>query len=129
MLSFGLEQATTTEVVAAYSMPQTLVPAVATTPGWHVGGTFYLPLTVKCRLDALIQVSDGAVTANVRLFDLTALAPVSGMAVTSTSATPERKLSPVVTLTGNRRYQIQVEALGTPGDDAYAVVSTASITD
>ena len=130
MLSFGLEQATTTEVVAAYSAPQTMIPAVAATPGWYVVGSFFLPLTVTARLDAILQVSAAGVTANVRLFDMTDLAPVTGAAVSSTSTAQERKLSPVFSLTGNRRYQIQAEALhGTPALDKFAVVSTASITD
>jgi hypothetical protein len=130
MLSFGLEKANTVEVIAAYSAPQTVVPAVSASPGWHVIGTFFLPKTVRARLDALIQVSQDGVTARVRLFDLQTLAPVSGVQVQSTSTLPERKLSPLAELTGNRRYQIQAEAVAAaPDEETFAVISTASITD
>lgn len=129
MLSFGLEKASSVEVVAAYSAPQTVVPAVSATPGWHVIGTFFLPKTVTARLDALIQVSKADLVVRVRLFDLHTLSPVSGFTSSTGSLLPVRALSPVAELTGNRRYQIQAECIGTPADDAFGVVSTASITD
>jgi len=129
MLSFGLETASSADVVAAYSAPQTVIPAVATTPGWYVVGHFYLPKSVRARLDMIMQVSGAGLSVNARLFDMQALAPVTSAACSSTSLTAERKLSPPVNLTGNRRYQIQVECIGTPADDAFALVSTGSISD
>lgn len=131
---FALEEASTIEVIAAYSAPQTQVPAVAATPGWQVLGAFWLPKTTKARLDALMMVSDATLTCRVRLYDATpgAIAAASrivpGYASTQ-STTMEQRKGPVVTLTGGHLYQIQCEVTGDTGDDMFGVVPTATISN
>jgi hypothetical protein len=125
----ALEPADTVEVVAAYSAPKKQIPAVATTPGWRVVGSFFLPRTVKARLDMIASVSASGLTCRARLLDLATNAPVSGSTATTTSQTPARALSGIVSLTGNRSYQIQVECTGATGDDKFADFETATISD
>lgn len=131
---FALTEATTLEIIAAYAAPQTMVPAVAETPGWQVLGAFLLPKSVKARLDALVMVSDDSLTCRVRLYDATqrAMLPadriIPGL-VTTQSTTMQRRLGPLVQLTGGRLYQIQCEVTGDTGDAYFAVVPTATITN
>jgi hypothetical protein len=127
---FALEEASSIEVIAAYSAPHTVVPAVASSPGWHVLGEFYLPKSVaKARLDALFMVSSDSLTCRVRLFDMTAKAEVSGSRAQSQTTSPKRILSGVVALTGGRNFQIQAECTGGSGAGLFATVETATITD
>jgi hypothetical protein len=126
---FALESASSAEVIAAYSTAQTPVPAVAESPGWHVLGEFHLPKSTAARLDAIALVSAEGLTCRARLFDRTAAAVVSGAVVSITSLTSVRALSGVVQLIGNHRYQVQAECTGDTGDDQFAVVHTATITD
>jgi hypothetical protein len=128
---FALEEATTTEVIAAYSAPAATFQAVSATPGWYVAGEFYLPQSCDARLDVIMSVSDSGLTARARLFDLSSTPPaaVSGASVSTTSETPSRSLSGVVSLTGAHRYQIQVECTGGTGNEDFAAFQTGTITD
>lgn len=126
---FALESASSVEVIAAYSAPHTAVLAVASAPGWYVVGAFYLPKAVRARLDAMITISSSGLTCTVRLYDMHAKAAVSGATVSTTSQALERKLSGMVTLPGNRLYQIQAQCIGTVGDQRFAVIENATITD
>src|SRR5690606_34476949 len=102
---FALTKAASLEVIAAYASPQTIIEAVAETPGWQVLGAFYLPKSTQARLDALMMVSDESLVCRVRLYDATPGAIVAADRVvpgfaTTQSKTMLRRLGPVVTLTG-----------------------------
>lgn len=131
---FALTQAASLEIVAAYAAPQTMVPAVAATPGWQVLGAFFLPKSTTARIDALMMVSDPSLTCRVRLYDATpgemnpSARVVPGFA-SSQSTTAIRRLGPVVPLTGGRLYQLQCEVTGDAGNDYFGVVPTATITN
>lgn len=134
---FALTTTSSIEVIAAYSAPQTVIPAVEETPGWQALGAFYLPKSTKARLDALMMVSDGSLTCRVRLYDVTedesleAPDRVLAGAVSSSSTTPVRELGGVVQLRAGHTYQIQAEVVGAevPGDESFGVVPTATITN
>lgn len=125
----AVEEAATLEVLAAWVAPKTVVPAVAATPGWHVIGEYYLPSSTLARLEAILSVSASGLTANVRLWDMSANAAISGAVAASTSTTTARQLSGRVNLTGNRRFQIQMECTGAIGEDKFAILEAAGITD
>lgn len=132
---FALTTASSIEVVAAYAAPQTVVPAVAATPGWQVLGAFYLPKSCSARLDALAMVSHASLTCRVRLYDvtddasLTATARVIAGGVSTSSTAPVRQLGGVVSLRAGHTYQIQAEVTGNAGDTYFGVVPTATITN
>lgn len=124
----ALTGATQVEVVAAYSGPQRVIPAVLETPGWYVYGAFFLPLDCDARLDVEGQVSATGNTLRLRLFDMEEAAAVSGSTVQITEEALTRRLSGVVALTGQRTYQIQAECIGASvAEDQYGVVQTATL--
>lgn len=116
------------EVIAAYSSPQATIPSVAATPGWQVVGGFFLSDNVSCQLDAIASVTDDSLVCRLRLFDLTAVAEVSGSRAQTSETVPTRVLSGIVSIQGNRNYQIQAECTGGVADSLFAVVTTATIT-
>lgn len=124
----AVEPATSVEVVAAWVVPKTVVSAVAAAPGWVVLGEYFLPKSTKARLESILSVSADGLTARVRLWDVTAGAALPG-AVTRTSQVPARELGGVVSLVGNRSYQVQAECVGGEGEDQFAVIESAGITD
>lgn len=132
---FALTTASSIEVIAAYSAPQTVIPAVAASPGWQALGSFYLPKSCSARLDALMMVSDASLTCRVRLYDvtvdatLTAAARVIPGGVQTQSTTPVRQLGGVVSLKGGHTYQIQAEVVGDSGESFFGTVPTATITN
>ncbi len=128
MEGYALTKAPSFDVVSAYASSRAQVPGVATTPGWRVIGTFFLPLDGDARLDVLGFVSSGGLTAKVRLFDLTSLQPVAGE-VTFSGTTPARTLGARVSLSGQRNYQIQAECVGATGDDKFATIETVSLSE
>lgn len=124
---FGLTKATSLEIITAYGVKQVTIPAVTSSPGWHVIGEFFMPKTASARLDVLGLVSASGLTLNARLFDMTTQQPLA--LVSTTSQTLARKLSGKHTITGQRSYQLQVECVGATGDNKFAVVGTATISD
>lgn len=125
----ALENADTIEVVAAFSAAQRLILAVADAPGWYVLGAFYLPKSCDAMLELQGCVTDGALTLQARLFDIAAAQPVTGMLISSNPTVPTRMRSGLVTLTGAKTYQIQAQCFGAAGDDKFAVISDATISD
>lgn len=126
----ALTGASSTEVVSAYAAPSMVIPSVLATPGWYVVGEFFLPLSADARLDVIGHVSENGNELHVRLFDMTALAPVSGSQVTITEEASTRRLSGVLSLTGQRRYQVQAESINAEvGEDEFSVVLTASLAE
>lgn len=126
--SFALTEAASTQIVTAYAAPSTTIPAVAATPGWHVVGQFFLPLSCEGKLDVQACVSDASLVGRVRLYDVTAGEVVSGSLVSYAGIlVVTRKLSGAVELTGQHNYQIQAECTGDSGDDFFMVIQTASL--
>lgn len=130
---FALTAASTVEVIAAYSTPQTTVLAVAATPGWQVLGAFYMPKSAQARIDALMMVSDASLTCRVRLYDATPGA-VSGSRIvpgyaSTQSLTTIRRFGPLVSLVGGKTYQLQCEVTGDEGDGFFGVVPMATISN
>jgi hypothetical protein len=119
---FGLTSSAEVEVLATYSAPQQEIPAVTATPGWYVVGAFSLRSAAELRLEFLGSVSVTGLTMRARLFDLSTGLPVSGSDVTITSTTDVSALGPLVSLGGNRNFQIQVECTG--GVSGFGIVRT-----
>jgi hypothetical protein len=126
---FALTNAATGEVFAYSSGRSDPIPGVAATPGWQVIGAFFFPFTFDVRLDVIALVSDPSLTVRVRLFDMTTAEPVSGATAQTTSQTSARALSGVVSLQGNRVYEIQAECTGAAGDDFFAIVQNATVSE
>lgn len=101
------------------------VPGVNATPGWVVLGAFVFDFSAAdLRLDALAFVSDGALTARVRLFDLTDGDELVE-SVLSTSATTEARLTTdnlAELLEADHVYQLQAECTGGSDTGDFAVI-------
>jgi hypothetical protein len=115
MKGIGLTSKPGIEVLSAYSTSQDDIESVAATPGWQVVGAFYLPSALDVHLEMHGSVSAGGLTMRAQFFDLLLNAPVAGAYAIITSTTDIRALSGLVTLLGNRSYQIQVEVTGATG--------------
>lgn len=128
----ALEEASSVEVITAYSAAMTTVQGVETTPGWYSVGLFFLPRTVEnVRLEVigLVSQSGAGLSLNARLFSISDAAVVSGSTLSITANAFTRALSGKINLTGQRSYMIQVECVGDDDLNDYAIVKTASITD
>lgn len=125
---YGVEDATTTQVVAAWVVPPSNVQAVAVSPGWCSLGSYYLPRSCMARLDVVHFVTDSGLTSRVRLFDQTAGTVVSG-STSSTALAPERTLGGIVELTGGHVYQVQAECTGSNISGRSSVILSATISD
>ncbi len=133
---FALETADTLEVIAAYSGPRTVIPAIAGDPssvsGWYVVGSFYLPRSCDARLDIIAVVSNPLLISRSRLFDMSTLAEVSGSRAIASPILPVRLLSGVCSLVGTHMYQIQSDCVlptGSVADTDFSVVSSGTISD
>ena len=134
----ALETASSVEVIAAYSAPQTVVPAFNTldptnNTGWYVCGSFYLPRSCTARLDAIVFVTNNLLTCRLRLFDMQLLAELSGSRFSCAPLIPTRVLSGIVAMPGARMYQIQADCYLVSGSaplaTEFAVVAGATISD
>lgn len=128
---YSLTEKVDTEIVSAYAAALQKVPAVESAPGWFKTGSFYLPKTLnRTRLEVIALLSAAGLTGTARLYDPTpgVELPVSGSDVLFTSLTGDRVLSGSFSLTGNRIYFVQAQAVGATGPDKFAIVDTASLT-
>lgn len=125
MTGFALETSTSLEIIAAYASPKRTVQH----SGWEVIGGFFLPKSTPARLEALGLVSRAGLTLNVRLYDLTAKTVVSGASLNITSTTLARVLSGIVSLTGQRNFQLQAQLASGSGELDFGLIETATITD
>lgn len=112
------------EVISAYAATNQTVDAVDEVSAWNVIGSFYLPLTTSARVELVGLVSGAPLVLSMRLFDLTAAAPVSGTTVAVDGTAEERAVSGTVQLQGGRIYQFQAEVLGASG---FGVVKNATL--
>lgn len=130
MSGHAVTPATQYEVVAAWSVPQKVIGAVAAAPGWECLGEYYLPSTVKAaKLDVVGFISIAGITLDVRLWDVTAKAAVNGAVSITSILTPVRAIGEAVTLTGGRTYQVHAQCTGAVGGTRFGVVTTATISD
>lgn len=107
-----------------------IIPGVAATPGWTVISEFDLEFaTSQQRLDAIMLVSNGALTGNMRLYDVTGAAVVAGSALTTVSLTGARITSGDLSsvLTAGNRYQIQAECVGGAAPADFGIVRYATL--
>lgn len=125
----ALEEADTTQVVAAFNAAHRHILAVSSEPGWYVLGTFFLPQSCQATLEIQGCVSDPSLTLKARLFDMSTAQGVSGCLVSGNPLTVTRMRSGLVNLTGARSYQVQAECLGGVDDGLFAVISDATISD
>lgn len=134
MSGYAVEPAATVEVVAAWAVPLSTVPAVSSGTGWVSLGEYFLPKSCTAQLEVLGLVSFEGLELTVRLWDTQAAAPVNGAVVTR-SASPVRLLGSKVELPGNRTYQVQAQCVDTGeyeigiGDSTFGIVQSATITD
>lgn len=121
--SISTTNATNVEVISAYAASNQQLPAEPTAPAWIIIGGFYMPVTADVKIEAVGSIADGALTLAVRLFDVTAAAPVSGSLTENIdSAVDERVLSGAFELAGGRVYQMQAQCIGPSG---FGIVRTA----
>lgn len=125
MRTIALTQSPQIEVISAFSAANQQVPAVNGASGWFVIGSFYIPITSLVKLEVVGLVSDAGLTMNVRLFDMTSAAPVSGTAVDVTALVDQRVVSGRVELAGGRLYQFQAQALS--ASNVFGVVKSAAL--
>jgi hypothetical protein len=126
---YALNAETATEIVCAYAATRQTVPAVLAAPGWFLVGSFYLPLTVKGRLEVIAGLSAAGLTGTARLYDPApgVDAPVAGSDVSFTAQDLTRVLGGVVQLTGAKVYWILAQVVGAAGADKFGIVSTSSL--
>lgn len=123
--TIGLTTENQVEVISAYTATNQQLRSVATTPGWYVVGSFYLPISSPARLEAIGLVSAAGITLRVRLFDLVACAPVDNSTVEIVAMKIDtRVVSESIDLIGKRLYQIQAEVVGAEG---FGVVAAATL--
>jgi hypothetical protein len=118
-----------TEIVAAYAAANQRVPGVAAAPGWTSIGSFFLPKTVKARLDVIAISSDPALAVTARLYDPATGIPVSGSNASAASLTgvDTRLLGGVISLAGNQVWGIEVQAVGSAATSSFVTVRTAGL--
>lgn len=134
MTNFALEEASTTEVVAAFTAPQEVIPAVGSgeTNGWYAVGAFSPHISVtNVRLEGYGWVSTSGMTLQIRLWDTQALvALASVVSIVSTSLVSRKGIA--TNLIGGRTYQIQARALSanvSPVESEFGTMASATITD
>lgn len=109
---------------------QRVVAGVAATPGWEVLGAFVYG-GAAAKLQAMVLVSQGALTATVRLYGPIGGTPaeVTGSAITSSATTEVVIESADLTtnLTEGEIYQIQMECAGGALATDFAVARYAAL--
>jgi hypothetical protein len=124
---YSLQQEVDTEIVSAYAAASQSFPAVAAAPGWFVLGSFFLPKTVKTRLEFIGNLSSASISGEVKIVDSTTGLDVSGSLIAFTLLTEVRYLSGVFEVLGQTPYSIVAQATGAAGGDKFFSVRTASL--
>jgi hypothetical protein len=127
MQTIGLGTSTVVEIISVYAASNQVVPAVADPPAWRVVGAFYMPATAPVKLEVIGAVTVAGIEMTMRIFDVTAAAPVSG------STTPvidgivdERQISGAFELPGGKIYQMQAQVIG-PDPDTKGFIRSATL--
>jgi hypothetical protein len=128
MPGLGLTQIPEFEVLATYSAPEQVIPAVEATPGWYVVGAFRMPASAEVKAEVYGSVSDDSLAMRGRLFNITpgSVGPVSGSTVTITSTTDVRALSGLFTLPAGD-YQMQIEVTGDEGEELFGSLKNMTV--
>jgi hypothetical protein len=128
MPGLGLTQTPEFEVLATYSAPEQVVPAVEATPGWYVVGAFRMPIAAEVKAEVYGSVSDDSLTMRGRLFCITSgsVGPVSGSTATITSTTDVRALSGLFTLPAGD-FQMQIEVTGDEGEELFGSLKNMTV--
>jgi hypothetical protein len=100
------------------------IEAKAATPAWYVIGSFYAANAETANLEILGCVTDGGLSLNARLFDVTAKAVVAGSSATITALIDGRAVSSSFSLIAGHLYQMQAECVG--GSTGFGVVTSMS---
>jgi hypothetical protein len=124
---YALVEQVDKEVVAAYAASDQTFPAVASGSGWFVCGAFFLPKTIMCLLEVIGSVSHSSLTGSARLVDVDTGLEVSGSLIVFTGQNDARFLSGSFQMTGNKKYWVQGQAVGSTGVDRFGIVRTASL--
>jgi hypothetical protein len=121
------------EIVSAYSTRQEEITAFdsGTTPDpWIVIGGFVVSLDVpSAKIQAIGLVTAAGLILRVRVFDVTARAPVAGM-LTSISGTAEiRAEGTAGVLLAGHQYQFQAACtkVGAPAEDEFAILRSCQL--
>lgn len=91
------------------------VKGVAATPGWEVVGAIWLTaVPSSIALEAIMLVTQAALTGRVQLYDTVAVAAVAGSTLSTGSTTDVRLLSGTLAgaLVTGRIYQLRIECTG-----------------
>lgn len=125
MRTIALTSGQTVEIISSFAATNKSIPAVSASPGWHVVGSFRVPVEAKGRLDVVGIVSSGSLTMRVRLFDLTTAGVVAGSLSELASATVDTYArSGTFVIPGGRLYQVQAEVTGGAG---FGVLKSAQL--
>jgi len=128
MSGIGVTGGAQVEIISAWTMSNEIVLAVAADPGWYVKGSFKPNVsTDEARLQLIGSVSDASLTLKVRIFDITAGAPVDGTLIQLSSLVDVEAVSAVFPLVGGRTYQVQAEVVGNAGDAYFGVMRSATL--
>lgn len=108
---------------------QQLVQGVAATPGWAVIGGIYVPKVPGAAFfEAVLLVSQAALTGRVRLYDPALAAAVAGSTLSSTSITDDRQVSAdIAAALAIKYYQVEAECTGGAAPTDAAIVRYALI--
>lgn len=115
MRTIALTNTPQIEVVSPYSTSNQQVPAVNADSAWLVVGSFYIPITMLARLEAIGLVVAPATRMSIRLFDMGGAEPVQGTVFNIDTSVDSRGVSGRVELRGGRIYQFQAQVLGLDG--------------
>ena|ERR1700733_14377209 len=128
MSGIGLTTTPSVEIISTYTATNQRVPAVAVAPGWYVVGAEYLASSADgARLQMIGAVSDPSLTLSVRLFDVTAGAPVSGALASVSALADARAISGPFSVIATHLYQFQMQVVGGAGDAFFGVMNSASL--
>lgn len=110
------------------TLTQKSASAVASGSGWTTVGEFVPSETANYQIAGSASVSDDLLLGYVQLWDTVADAVVSGSVTGFDSVTtPEDITSSTLALTGDRRYQVQLQAVGAFGADYFATLETLTL--
>lgn len=129
--SFGNTSQEEVSLVADPAPTTRTIPGASVADVWWVIGSFFLPKSVQARMDAILSVSIGTLTVQVRLFDLEDNVVVSGSIASTSQLAPTRAQSGIIELTGGRNYQIQAQCyrIGATDSTYFGVIDTATISN
>ena len=113
--------------VSSLAVENETVPAVASTPGWHVLCDVSVIVSSNVSLEVVGRVSSAGLTMNARLFDYSSAAAVASSSVAITATSDDTQTSSAVALVEGNIYQIQVEVVGGADAANFGTVTSATL--